>query len=133
MTPCSLMTCEDLDASDCSTLPTSTSLGQQESGCGSLPLTGTVHGRNRLSSTEAGGMMCRPSLPRESSFDQPANSQTSYTHITILSLSMETADYSSPEVERLKSENATLRRRIQTLEAEIATLQAKVINVWGTC
>jgi cell division protein FtsB len=33
----------------------------------------------------------------------------------------------------LKNENATLRRRIQTLEAEIATLQAKVINVWGTC
>jgi hypothetical protein len=33
----------------------------------------------------------------------------------------------------LKNENATLRRHIQTLEAEVATLQAKVINVWGTC
>jgi len=44
---------------------------------------------------------------------------------------METQDYSSQEVERLKNENATLRRRILILEAEVTRLQAKVINVWG--
>ena len=44
---------------------------------------------------------------------------------------METQDYSSQEVERLKSENAMLRRRILILEAEVTRLQAKVINVWG--
>ena len=133
MTPSLSMTCEDLDASGCSTSPTSTSASQQEIGCGSLPLIGTTVGRNRLSSTEGEGMTFRPSLPRRSSSDQPANSQTSYTHITIWTLSMETQDYSSQEVERLKSENATLRRRIQTLEAEVASLQAKVINAWGSC
>jgi len=133
MTQCSLMTCEDLDASDCSTLPTSTSLGQQESGCGSLPLIGTTVGRNRLSSTEGEGMTFQPSLLPRSSSDQPANLQTSYTHITILSLSMETAEYSSQEAERLKSENATLRGRIQMLEAEIARLRDKLVSAWGSC
>jgi cell division protein FtsB len=78
-------------------------------------------------------MTFRPSLPRRSSSDQPANSLTSYTHITIWTLSMETQDYSSQEVERLKSENATLRRRIQTLEAEIARLRDKLVSAWGSC
>ena len=133
MTPCSLMTCEDLDASDCSTLPTSTSPGQQESGCGSLPLIGTTVGRNRLSSTEAGGMAFRPSLPRRSFSGPQANSQTSYTHITIWTLSMETQDYSSQEVERLKSENATLRGHIQMLEVIIANLRDKLVSAWGSC
>ena len=133
MTPSLSMTCEVLEESDCSTLPTSTSLSQQESGCGSLPLTGTTVGRNRLSSTEDGGMTFQPSLLPRSFSDQPANSPTSYTHITILSLSMETQDYSSQEVERLKSENATLQRHIQMLKVIIANLQDKLVSTWGSC
>ena len=133
MTPCSLMTCEDLDASDCSTLPTSTSPGQPESGCGSLPLIGTTAGKNRLSSTADEGMTFRPSLLPRSSSDQPANSPTSYTHITIWTLSMETQDYSSQEVERLKNENATLQRHIQMLKVIIANLQDKLVSTWGSC
>lgn len=78
-------------------------------------------------------MTFQPSLLPRSSSDQPANLQTSYTHITILSLSMETAEYSSQEAERLKSENATLRGRIQMLEAEIARLRDKLVSAWGSC
>ena len=44
---------------------------------------------------------------------------------------METQASSSPEVERLKNENDTLRKRIRMLEAELLRLQAKVVNVWG--
>lgn len=44
---------------------------------------------------------------------------------------METQASSSPEVERLKNENATLRKRIRMLEEELRRLQAKVVNVWG--
>lgn len=133
MTQSLSMTCEVLEESDCSTLPTCTSLSQPESGCGSLPLTGTVHGRNRLSLTEGGGMTFRPSLLPRSSSDQPANSPTFYTHITIWTLSMETQDYSFSEVEKLKSENATLRGHIQMLEVIIANLRDKLVSTWGSC
>lgn len=44
---------------------------------------------------------------------------------------METQVDSSAEVERLKSENDTLRKRVQMLEAELRRLQQKVLNVWG--
>ena len=133
MTPSLSMTCEVLDASDCSTSPTSTSLSQPESGCGSLPLTGTTVGRNRLCLTEDGGMTFRPSLLPRSSSDQPANSQTSYTHITIWTLSMETQDSLLPVVEKLKNENATLRGHIQMLEVIIANLRDKLVSTWGSC
>jgi cell division protein FtsB len=46
---------------------------------------------------------------------------------------METADYSSQEVARLKNENATLLARIQTLEAEIGRLRDKLVSAWGSC
>ena len=78
-------------------------------------------------------MTFRPSLLPRSSSDQQANSQTSYTHITIWTLSMETQDYSSLEVEKLKSENATLRGHIQTLEVIIANLRDKLVSTWGSC
>lgn len=78
-------------------------------------------------------MTFRPSLPRRSSCDRPANLLISYTHITIWTLSMEKPDYSSQEVEKLKSENATLRGRIQMLEAEIARLRDKLVSAWGSC
>lgn len=78
-------------------------------------------------------MTFRPSSLQRSSCDQPANSQTSYTHITIWTLSMETQDYSSQEVEKLKSENATLRGHIQMLEVIIANLRDKLVSTWGSC
>ena len=133
MTPSLSMTCEVLDESEFSISPMSTSPDQREGGSGSLPLTGTNLGRSRWSSTADGGMTFQPSLPRRSSCDQQAPSLIFFTHITIWTLSMETADCSSPEVERLKSENATLRRHIQTLEAEIARLRDQLISAWGTC
>jgi hypothetical protein len=46
-------------------------------------------------------------------------------------LSMETPDCSSPEVERLKNENATLLARIRTLEAELRRLKDRLISTWG--
>jgi hypothetical protein len=46
---------------------------------------------------------------------------------------METQDYSSQEVERLKSENATLLARIQMLEAVIGHLRDKLVSAWGSC
>jgi predicted RNase H-like nuclease (RuvC/YqgF family) len=46
---------------------------------------------------------------------------------------METQDYSSQEVERLKSENATLRGHIQMLEVIIANLRDKLVSAWGSC
>jgi chaperonin cofactor prefoldin len=44
---------------------------------------------------------------------------------------MEKQEPSSPEVERLKNENATLRKRIRMLEAELLRLQAKLVSTWG--
>ena len=44
---------------------------------------------------------------------------------------METQQPSSPEEERLKSENAILRKRIQMLEAEMQRLRLKLVSVWG--
>lgn len=44
---------------------------------------------------------------------------------------METPNASSPEVERLKNENDTLRRRIQTLAAEVERLRQKLASTWG--
>ena len=44
---------------------------------------------------------------------------------------METQASSCPEVERLKNENDTLRKRIRMLEEELSRLRAKVVNVWG--
>jgi hypothetical protein len=35
------------------------------------------------------------------------------------------------EEEKLKSENATLRKRIRMLEAELLRLQAKLVSTWG--
>lgn len=83
--------------------------------------------------TEGVDMMSRRSSPRGSSCDQPDNSLNSFTHITIWTLSMETQDCSSQEVERLKSENATLLARIRTLEAEIGRLRDKLVSAWGSC
>jgi hypothetical protein len=133
MTPSSLMTSEDLAEKQSSTSHTCTSPDKQASGSGSLPLTGTVHGPSRLSST-AGETMRSPrwSHPR-SSCDQPINLLVTYTHITYWTLSMETADYSSQEVARLKSENDTLRARLLVLEAEVERLRNKLISAWGSC
>jgi hypothetical protein len=131
MTPSSLMTCEGLEESDCSTSLTSTSASPLADGSGSLPLIGTNLGRSRRFSTEAAGMTFPRSSPQSGSCDQPTNSPTFFTHITIWTLSMETLNCSSAEAERLRSENATLRTRILILEAEVMRLQAKVINVWG--
>ena len=133
MTQSLSMTCEVLEESDCSTSPTSISQGQPESGSGSLPLTGTNLGRNRLSLTEGEDITFRPSLPQRSSCDRPANLLISYTHITIWTLSMENLDCSSQEVEKLKSENATLRGHIQMLEVILANLREKLVSVWGSC
>lgn len=44
---------------------------------------------------------------------------------------METPTSSSQEVEKLKSVNATLRKRIQMLEAEIERLRRKLESTWG--
>lgn len=133
MTPSSLMILEDLDEKQSSTLPTCTSPARQGSGSGSLPLTGTVHGPSRLSST-AGETMRSPrwSLP-DDSCDQPISLSLTFTHITYWTSLMETADYSSQEVARLKSENDTLRARLRVLEAEVARLRDKLISAWGTC
>jgi cell division protein FtsB len=69
----------------------------------------------------------------EDSCDRPINLQLTYTHITYWTSSMETADYSSQEVERLKNENDTLRARLQVLQAEVARLRETLISTWGTC
>jgi cell division protein FtsB len=69
----------------------------------------------------------------DDSYDHPINLLVTYTHITYWTLSMETPDYSSQEVARLKSENDTLRARLQVLQAEVARLRDKLINAWGTC
>ena len=37
----------------------------------------------------------------------------------------------SPEEEKLKEENDTLRRRIQMLEAELQSLRQRLASVWG--
>jgi len=44
---------------------------------------------------------------------------------------METPPHSSKEEERLKKEIATLRKRIQTLVAEIDRLRRKMESTWG--
>ena len=44
---------------------------------------------------------------------------------------MGTPSCSSPEYERLKNENDTLRRRIQILEAELQSLRQRLASVWG--
>ena len=44
---------------------------------------------------------------------------------------METHPVSAEEAERLKNENDTLQRRIQTLVAEIERLRAKLASTWG--
>jgi len=46
---------------------------------------------------------------------------------------METADYSSQEAERLKSENDTLRARLLVLESEVERLRDKLVSAWGSC
>ena len=38
---------------------------------------------------------------------------------------------SSPEEERLKNENDTLRKRIRMLEAELQSLRQRLASVWG--
>jgi chaperonin cofactor prefoldin len=35
------------------------------------------------------------------------------------------------EEEKLRNENATLRKRIRMLEAELLRLQAKLVSTWG--
>jgi cell division protein FtsB len=44
---------------------------------------------------------------------------------------METQVSSSEEEERLRSVNATLRKRIQMLEAEMERLRRKLESTWG--
>jgi chaperonin cofactor prefoldin len=44
---------------------------------------------------------------------------------------MEKQEPLSVEEEKLKSENATLRKRIRMLEAELLRLQAKLVSTWG--
>ncbi len=44
---------------------------------------------------------------------------------------MEKPERSSVEEESLKSVIDTLRKRIQTLEAEVARLRQKLIGTWG--
>lgn len=44
---------------------------------------------------------------------------------------METQTASSPEAERLKSENDTLRKQIQMLEVELRRLRQKLESTWG--
>ena len=44
---------------------------------------------------------------------------------------METPVSSSEEEERLRSVNATLRKRIQMLEAEMERLRRKLESTWG--
>jgi molecular chaperone GrpE (heat shock protein) len=44
---------------------------------------------------------------------------------------METPQHSSKEEERLKKEIATLRKRIQTLVAEIDRLRRRLESTWG--
>ena len=133
MTPSLLMTSAVLDENESRTLHTCTSPDRQASGYGSLPLTGTVHGQSRLSST-AGATMRSPrwSLP-DDSCDQPISLSLTFTHITYWTSSMETADYSSQEVARLKNENDTLRARLVVLEAEVARLRDKLVSAWGSC
>ena len=46
---------------------------------------------------------------------------------------METQDSLLPVVEKLKSENATLRGHIQMLEVIIANLRDKLVSTWGSC
>lgn len=133
MTPSLSMTSEVLEENESSTSLTCTSPGRQGSGSGSLPLTGTVHGPSRWYSTGDETMRSpRWSRPK-SSCDQPINLSVTYTHITYWTLSMETPDYSSQEVARLKSENDTLRARLLVLEAEVARLRDKLVNAWGSC
>jgi hypothetical protein len=38
---------------------------------------------------------------------------------------------SSQEAERLRKENATLRRRIQMLEQELLRVRQKLLSTWG--
>lgn len=44
---------------------------------------------------------------------------------------MATPVVSAEEVERLRKENATLRKRIQTLVAELDRLRKKLESTWG--
>jgi len=133
MTQSLLMTSAVLDENESSTSPTCTSPDKPASGSGSLPLTGTIHGQSRLSST-AGATMRSPrwSLP-EDSCDQPISLSLTFTHITYWTSLMETADYSSPEVARLKNENDTLRARLAVLAAEVERLRDKLVSAWGSC
>lgn len=44
---------------------------------------------------------------------------------------METQHVSQPAVEKLKRENDTLRKRIQTLLQEVERLRKKLESTWG--
>ena len=44
---------------------------------------------------------------------------------------METQQHLSEEVAKLKSENATLQRRIQTLLLELERMRRKLESTWG--
>jgi hypothetical protein len=133
MTPSSLMTSEVLEENESSTSHTCTSPDKQASGSGSLPLTGTIHGPSRLSSTAGATMRSPRWSPPEGSYDQPINLSLTFTHITYWTSLMETADYSSQEAERLKSENDTLRARLLVLQAEVERLRDKLVSAWGSC
>ena len=133
MTPSLLMTSEVLEENESSTSLTCTSPDRQASGSGSLPLTGTVHGPSRWSSTAGETMRSPRWSPPEDSYDHPASLRLTFTHITYWTSSMETADCSSQEAERLKSENDTLRARLLVLEAEVERLRNKLISAWGSC
>lgn len=44
---------------------------------------------------------------------------------------METREHSSAEVERLRQEIDTLRKRLQSLAEENIRLRQKLVSVWG--
>jgi hypothetical protein len=133
MTPSLLMTLEDLEEKQSSTSHTCSSPDKQASGSGSLPLIGTVHGPSRWCSTAGETMRSPRWSPPEDSYDHPTSLRLTFTHITYWTSLMETADCSSQEVARLKSENDTLRARLLVLEAEVARLRDKLVSAWGSC
>ena len=131
MTPSSSMTCEGSGESASSIWPTCTEASPPDDGCGSAVLTGTNLGRRPQHLTAAEATRFRASMPPGRTCGRPTRLLICSIHIHISDSLMATQDCSSPEVERLKKENATLLSRIRTLEAEIVRLQAKIINVWG--
>ncbi len=131
MTQSLSMTCEGLDERASGTSPMSTLVGQLESGSGFRRWTEMEPGERRSRSTAGVAMRFRSLSLQSDSCGRHSNLSITCIHITYWGSSMETPQHSSKEEERLKKEIATLRKRIQTLVAEIDRLRRRLESTWG--